>query len=241
MAFGREDSDAIYTVIRQTLKPLGITTRRVDRIEHNENIDRKISTARDHFEELGYAVTDLRQVQGDKPQIEHELRSGLAAIKQRGQKFRFVFFHVVPSVTARVLGAYRFSLMLRPFYDLRLLEPPRVVPTDIYEDIIVCSMQTRSLHRLRSNLPMLRVGEAEGTLREDVEHRFRRGEQDVITTRHMTFHVLETSARLAMLPEFLKERFSRVAHLPTQSSYIHKQREPIVIRPMRIVVRARPS
>jgi nucleoside 2-deoxyribosyltransferase len=42
MAFGHTDTDAIYTIIKRTLKPLGITLRRVDRIEHNENIDSKI-------------------------------------------------------------------------------------------------------------------------------------------------------------------------------------------------------
>ena len=215
-----------------------------DHLSQQHKRDWLIGTARDHFEELGYAVTDLRDTGGDKPHVDYELRSGLAAIKQRGQTFRFVFFNVVPRVTARVFDAYRHSLMFRPFYDLRLLEPPRVVPKDIYEDIIVCSLQARSLHRLRSELTMLRVGETEGTLRYDVEHRFRRpGQDDVIATRHMTFHVLETSAKLAMLPDFLKERFSRVANLlPRQSSYIHKQPEPLVIRPMRIVVvRARRS
>ena len=72
-----------------------------------------------------------------------------------------MFFNVIPRGTTRVFGAYRDSLIFRPFYDL---EPPRVVPKDIYEDIIVCSLQARSLHRLRSELTMLRVAETEGTL-----------------------------------------------------------------------------
>ena len=42
MAFGRPDTDAVYAAIKRTLKPLGIVTTRVDRIEHNENIDAKI-------------------------------------------------------------------------------------------------------------------------------------------------------------------------------------------------------
>ena len=42
MAFDRPDTDAMFAVIRRTLKPLGIVPRRVDRIEHNDNIDQKI-------------------------------------------------------------------------------------------------------------------------------------------------------------------------------------------------------
>ena len=41
MAFDRPDTDAMFAVIRRTLKPLGIVPRRVDRIEHNDNIDQK--------------------------------------------------------------------------------------------------------------------------------------------------------------------------------------------------------
>jgi hypothetical protein len=205
-----------------------------------------IATALGHFNKLDYTVTRPGEDQGDNPQIveqmPHELRSGLAAIRQTRQNLRFVFFHVIPSVTANLCNAYRFSLIFHPFYNLRLFRPPRVVPKDIYEDIIVCSMQTGSLRRLRSNLSMLHVGDTEGTLRYDVVHPLPRREQDVRAARHLTFHILDTSAKLVMLPDYLKERFSRrVADLPTQSSYTHHQQaaKPLRIRPMTISIRVR--
>ena len=333
MAFGRKDTDAIYAVIGRTLKPLGITVRRVDRIEHNENIDSKIiseleaadlviadltyarpsvyfeagyaqraipviytargdhfkekdddlhgnrhvhfdlkmrniigwsspddktfparltsrtakvtaplirekasdveraalvtkfdrlslqhkrnwlvATARGHFTTLGYTVAEPGQTQSDTPlvvdQMNHELRSSTVAIKQKGLDFRFVLFHVVPSVTANICNAYRYGLIFHPFYNLRLFRPPRKMPTEIHEQMIVCSMQTGSLRRLRSNLSMLHVGENEGTLVYDFEDELPRPGQMVKIMRHLTFHVLDTSAKLATLPAFLKDRFS---------------------------------
>jgi hypothetical protein len=168
-------------------------------------------TARDHFTKLGYRTTEAGQSQAETPlvvaQFSHELRSALVAVKQKGQGFRFVVFHFILSATANICNAYRYSLIFHPLYNLRLLQPPRMMPKDIYEDIIVCSMQTGSLRRLRSNLSWLGVGEIEGTLRYDFEHEFPRREQSVNAMRHMTFHLLDTSAKLATLPTFLDERF----------------------------------
>jgi hypothetical protein len=42
MAFGQKDTDAIFKISRKTLARLGINAQRVDRIEHNENIDTRI-------------------------------------------------------------------------------------------------------------------------------------------------------------------------------------------------------
>jgi hypothetical protein len=42
MAFGQQDTDAIFKILRKTLGPLGINAQRVDRIEHNDNIDTRI-------------------------------------------------------------------------------------------------------------------------------------------------------------------------------------------------------
>jgi hypothetical protein len=39
MAFGQKDTDAIFRALRKTLGPLGVNAQRVDRIEHNDNID----------------------------------------------------------------------------------------------------------------------------------------------------------------------------------------------------------
>jgi hypothetical protein len=179
-----------------------------DRLSQERKRDRLIATARAHFEKLGYAVTDLRQVHGDRPHVSHELRSGLTAIEQRGQKFRFVFFHVVPSLTARVLGAYRYEVIFDPLYTfLRLLQPPRKMPKDIDEDVIVCSMQTGSLRRLRSDFAMLHVGETDGTLQCDRE--FPSHGEGPKAMRHLTFHILDTSTKLATFPAFLTERFTR--------------------------------
>lgn len=162
-----------------------------DHLSQNRKRDWLIASARAHFEKLGYAVTDFRHVHGDKPHMSHELLSGLAAIQQRGQK----------SVTARVLGAYRYEVIFNPLYTLqRLLQPPRKMPKDIPEDIIVCSMQTGSLRRLHSDLAMLHVGETDGTLQCDREF----PGEGAKTMRHLTFHILDTSAKLATLPAFLK-------------------------------------
>ena len=335
MAFGRKDTDAIYTVIGRTLKPLGVTLRRVDRIEHNENIDAKIiaeleaadlviadltyarpsvyfeagyaqraipvvytvrsdhfkesdddlhgnrnvhfdlkmrnivgwsspddkkfparlrsrvakvvaplirtkeletehtqlvtkfdrlslqhkrdwliATARGHFAKIGYTIAEPGQSPDEKHQIverySEELRtSALVAMKRKGHDFQFVLFHVIPGVTARTCDAYRLSLIFHPLYSLRLLQPPRVMPKDFHEDIVVCSMQTGSLRRLRSRLSSLHVGETEGTLRYDFEYQFPRPGQFVNAMRHLTFHVLDTSARLATLSAFLDQRFPR--------------------------------
>jgi hypothetical protein len=36
MAFGQKDTDAIFSALRKTLRPLGVNAQRVDRIEHND-------------------------------------------------------------------------------------------------------------------------------------------------------------------------------------------------------------
>jgi nucleoside 2-deoxyribosyltransferase len=56
MAFDRPDTDAMFAVIRRTLKPLGIVPRRVDRIEHNDNIDQKIIS---ELAEADLVIADL--------------------------------------------------------------------------------------------------------------------------------------------------------------------------------------
>jgi len=155
---------------------------------------------------------------------EEELRnSALVGIKQKGRDFQFVLFHVISGVTKKVYNAYRFSLIFHPLYKLRLLQPPSVMPKDIYEDIVVCSMQTGSLRRLRSGLPSLHVGEIEGTLRHDFEYEFARPGQVVNAVRHVTFHVLDTSARLATLSAFLDNRFRRQLSLTRgKSPRVHR-------------------
>ena len=42
MAFDHKATDAIFKILRKTLGPVGINAQRVDRIEHNDNIDTKI-------------------------------------------------------------------------------------------------------------------------------------------------------------------------------------------------------
>ena len=348
MAFGRKDTDAIYAVIGRTLKPLGVTLRRVDRIEHNENIDTKIiseleaadlviadltyarpsvyfeagyaqraipvvytvrsdhfresdedlygnlhvhfdlkmrniigwsspadekfparlasriakviaplirkkeldtehtqlvtkfdrlslrhkrdwliATARAHFTKVGYRIAEPGQDDKEHQIVERfseELRnSAVVGIKRKGPDLQFVLFHVIPAVTKRVCDAYRFSLIFHPLYSLRVLQPPSVMPKDIYEDIVVCSMQTGSLRRLRSGIPSLHVGDTEGTLRYDFEYEFARPGQVVNTMRHVTFHVLDTSARLATLSLFLDERFRRQPSLKRgKSPSVHR-------------------
>ena len=56
MAFGHKDTDAIFKILRKTLGPLGINTQRVDRIEHNDNIDTKIIS---EIEAADLVIADL--------------------------------------------------------------------------------------------------------------------------------------------------------------------------------------
>ena len=53
MAFGKKDTDAIFSALRKTLGPLGVNAQRVDRIEHNDNIDTRI------ISEIEAAVTGV--------------------------------------------------------------------------------------------------------------------------------------------------------------------------------------
>ena len=56
MAFGQKDTDAIFRALRKTLGPLGVNAQRVDRIEHNDNIDTKIIS---EIEAADLVIADL--------------------------------------------------------------------------------------------------------------------------------------------------------------------------------------
>jgi hypothetical protein len=56
MAFDKEDTDAIFDVIDKTLDRMGIKTLRVDRIEHNDDIDNRIIS---EIESADFALADL--------------------------------------------------------------------------------------------------------------------------------------------------------------------------------------
>jgi nucleoside 2-deoxyribosyltransferase len=56
MAFGQKDTDAIFKILRRTLAPLGINAQRVDRIEHNDNIDTRIIS---EIEAADLVIADL--------------------------------------------------------------------------------------------------------------------------------------------------------------------------------------
>jgi hypothetical protein len=56
MAFGHADADAIYATIQKALKPMSIKTFRVDRIEHNDDIDKRIIA---EIEAADFVLADL--------------------------------------------------------------------------------------------------------------------------------------------------------------------------------------
>jgi hypothetical protein len=56
MAFGHKDTDAIFRALRRTLGPLGVNAQRVDRIEHNDNIDTRIIS---EIEAADLVIADL--------------------------------------------------------------------------------------------------------------------------------------------------------------------------------------
>ena len=57
MAFGYEDADAVYDrYIKPTIEALGMTARRVDRINHNDDIDDKIIA---ELDECSVCISDL--------------------------------------------------------------------------------------------------------------------------------------------------------------------------------------
>lgn len=59
MALGREDTDRVYDgAITHTLKSLGLTPRRIDRINHNDDIDDRILREIEHKDVVA-AVADL--------------------------------------------------------------------------------------------------------------------------------------------------------------------------------------
>ena len=56
MAFAHKDTDAIFSALRKTLGPLGVNAQRVDRIEHNDNIDTRIIS---EIEAADLVIADL--------------------------------------------------------------------------------------------------------------------------------------------------------------------------------------
>src|SRR5438045_52900 len=56
MPFGFKDADEVYEVAKKTLRPLGVLTARVDRIEHNDDIDDRIIA---EIKEADIALADL--------------------------------------------------------------------------------------------------------------------------------------------------------------------------------------
>ena len=56
IAFGQKDTDAIFSALRKTLGPLGVNAQRVDRIEHNDNIDTRIIS---EIEAADLVIADL--------------------------------------------------------------------------------------------------------------------------------------------------------------------------------------
>ena len=56
MAFGHADADAIYDSVQTALKPMRIRTIRIDRIEHNDDIDKRIIA---EIETADFVLADL--------------------------------------------------------------------------------------------------------------------------------------------------------------------------------------
>jgi nucleoside 2-deoxyribosyltransferase len=56
MAFGNADTDAVYAAVKRSLDKIGVTTRRVDRIEHNDDIDDRIIA---EIKEADLVIADL--------------------------------------------------------------------------------------------------------------------------------------------------------------------------------------
>jgi hypothetical protein len=56
MAFGHKDTDAIFEVVKMTLSNLGIVPIRIDKVEHNEDIDKRIIS---EIEGAHFLIADL--------------------------------------------------------------------------------------------------------------------------------------------------------------------------------------
>lgn len=56
MAFDQPDTDAVFTAIDTTLKPMRIKAIRVDRVEHNDDIDDRIIS---EIKDADFAIADL--------------------------------------------------------------------------------------------------------------------------------------------------------------------------------------
>jgi hypothetical protein len=56
MAFGHKDTDAIFEVVKRTLSHLRIVVIRIDKLEHNDDIDKRIIT---EIEGTDFLIADL--------------------------------------------------------------------------------------------------------------------------------------------------------------------------------------
>jgi nucleoside 2-deoxyribosyltransferase len=373
MAFGHRDTDQIYSVIKRSLAPIPVATRRVDRIEHNDDIDDRIideikkadlviadltyarpsvyfeagyaqrvipvvytvrsdhfhardtdphgnrqvhfdlkmrnivgwsspkdltfprrlkariikvvgplvrrrndrqrenalvgafeklsqkdkrqlllRTGKEYFRKLGYRIIEPRRLVGDGGsneivvawQLEAGLGGTFAAIRHTRNRFHCVFFQSTPSIDAKLCDAYRATFIWHQPYSVSMFLAPKTIPSRLREDVIICSLGSNGLRRLRTNIPLLRAGEVDQTLIYDADLEIPRRGENLTVPRDVTFHVFESAQRLARLPEELKERFSRrdplVQHQPSRPLPSSRQRAPhaVVLKPL--VVKVRP-
>ena len=175
--------------------------------------------------------------------LEAGLGGTFAAIRQTRTRFHCVFFQSTPSINANLCEAYRSTFVWPHPYSARTFSPPKTIPQRLREDVIICSLGSNGLRRLRTNIPSLRVGSVDQTLFYDGDLEIPRRGKELAVPRDVTFHVFESNQRLVRLPEELKERFSRRDPPVHPSRLLSSSREPapqpIVLKPLRIIVKVK--
>ena len=178
-----------------------------------ERRDFLLAAIRKHFaRRLKYRVVELAEnapkSEAFRPLVLQRFFSGaIVGTKREGAVFRFFFFQVVPSITKGLSQEYRYGLIDYHLYGMRLFNHPQWTPTELKEDIIVCSFGASGAARLARGIPFLRRGLLEGTLESTLKAEIVHPDRTVELDRQVTVHVIESTSRLADLEQELRLRF----------------------------------
>ena len=178
----------------------------LSRLEQYEYL-RKLT--RHHFAKLRYTVFEVRDnampVMKQFISLGDPFRGAIVCINHNRDSLRFVFVHVVGSITKTLCQHYRFSLLGMLPYDIEGLHKKHTPVTRSKEDIVVCSFGTGGTARMAKEIPRLRPRNDGIMTYTETEHRNHKSHS---YERHTTVQVIESTARLADLDEELQRRFA---------------------------------
>ena len=183
-----------------------------DQLSFQDKQNSLIRVAKAHFRKLGYKITDLTYKEADAPKTLFPMApraffGAAVAMKQSRGTFHFVLLHAPPSVTVKLCDVYRMWLIRHTLYSMKVFLPPQQAPKRLREDVVVCSLGSGGLNRLRKRITYLRTGEADHMLVHDMQFTIVRPGKQIEVPRRITFHVFESNARLLALDSELQRRF----------------------------------